>query len=261
MPDQQQAGRGFANAGDGAGGGVEEGGTEMNVGFEVRTLGPFVPGVDGHNRLAKEAVFLGAGNERTEPGGVFCRRAAVHHQPRALPARIVVPAWHQGFDLRKGRDGLGEGCHHDVVIGIDLAAGLGVEIGQRRILQRQPADEFVRGEFDGAVKAEIARVGGVEALRHQQDRVLAVAIVEQAAPAGNRCDRVRDQCWPIDHQQRATSEADVARIAEMAGEAIDQSGLVRFVPILRYQHRLIRTIPAPRPIFIRPHQTERKIEA
>ena len=82
MPDQQQAaGPGAGgDAGDRAPGGVQEGRPVMQIGFQIGALRPFVPRVDADDRHAEEGLGSGAADRAFQPGLIFRRSRAVHHQ-------------------------------------------------------------------------------------------------------------------------------------------------------------------------------------
>ena len=69
MADQEDAGalprRG--QAGDGAGGGIEEGAAPMHVRLERGALRPLVPGVDADQRLALDRVAVGVADQVLQP--------------------------------------------------------------------------------------------------------------------------------------------------------------------------------------------------
>ena len=77
----------------GAAGGVEIGGAEMNVGFEIGALAPLVPGVHADDRLVEKRGGLRLLDDGSEPGFVFGGGGAGDHQAGALAPRVVVPSW------------------------------------------------------------------------------------------------------------------------------------------------------------------------
>ena len=241
-------------------GGVQEGGAEMPVRLQIGALGPLVPGIDADERLAEERSRGRPRHQLGQPVLVGRRGGAMHHQPGALAAGIVVPAGDRGFDQREIRRRLVQRGGDHVGIGEHLGGGARIEIAQLMVARRRAADQLVRRKLDGAVEAEFRRIGGVEALRHHQHRVLAMVAAEQPAPARHGGAGVGDQPGAVDHQHRAAGDADIARVAEMPGQAVHQRPLVAAPPVLRDQHLLVRAVPAAGPVLVRPHQAEREIQ-
>ena len=98
----------------------------------------------------------------------------------------------------------------------------------------------------------------LNALRHDEQRVLACGR-EPAAPA---CHGTwRDQAGAVHHQHGPPAQPDVAGVAEVAQERLDQVRLVGGAVVLRQQHLVFRAVPAARPVLVGPHQAERQVDA
>ena len=210
---------------DRARGGVEISRAVMDVGLQIGGLGPLVPGVDRDDAGSEQR--RGAGDQLAEPALELQRRRADERQALALPAGVVVPGGHGGLDQRELGRGLGEAGGDDVVIGERVGLERLVEDFERVVNLRQALGQLVRREFDRRVEAERARIDVVEGLRHDEDRLFAVRLLEQAPPARERLRRLRDEAGAIDHQERPAVEPDIAGIAHVAGE-IGAGGLSRW---------------------------------
>ena len=119
--------RGGFGCADGAGGGIEVGGAEMDVWFQEGAFGPFVPGVDADDLFAVEGILVRIGYEIFEPGLIEFWRAVVEDQAFAFAAGVVVPAGGGGFDEGEfwGFGG-GGGCRKGGVV-IDRGGEFGIE--------------------------------------------------------------------------------------------------------------------------------------
>ena len=159
-----------------------------------------------------------------------------------------------------GRRRLGQRGADDFVVAVDLAGEVGVEVFDAGVDRRHELGEFVRRELDRAVHAVLHRVGVGEALRHDQDGVFAVLLLEDLAPAADGFGRIGDQGRAVDHQQRAAVDADVARVLEVTDELGGHVLVVVGSVILRDQHFAFGAVPAPGPVFVRPHQAERDVD-
>ena len=233
----------------------------MRVGLQIGALGPFVPGVDAHQRGAEERLVLGAPDRAFQPRLIFRRCRAVHDQSAALAPRVVVPAGDDGADQReRRRPRQARGPGHVVII-VDLGRKPVIQVGQPLVDQRDVVDELVRRELDRAIHAEVAGIGIAERLRHDEDRVLAMAVAKGGTPPRQARRTLGNQRRPVDHQHRPPVEPDVARIGEMPRERRDQSRFVGRAVILPDQHLVFRAVPAAGPVLVRPHQAEREIDA
>ncbi len=119
----------------------------------------------------------------------------------------------------------------------------------------------MRRELDRAVHAVLQRVGVGEALRHDQDRIFAVLLLEDLSPTADGFGGVGDQGRAVDHQQRAPLDPDVARVLEVADELGGHGLVIVGAIVLRDQHLAFSAVPTPRPVFVRPHQAERNVDA
>ncbi len=142
---------------------------------------------------------------------------------------------------------------------MDLAREIGIEQLDRDLVQHLA--KLVRRELDGAVEAMGARIAIAEGLRHDEQRVLAVPLAEQAAPALEGRGGVRDDAGAVEHEQGPALHPDVARVLEAAREAGQQPGLVLGPVVLGDEHVLLGAVPAPGPVLVGPHQAEREVHA
>jgi hypothetical protein len=229
----------------------------VQVGFQVGALGPLVPGVDADDRVALKEVGAGVLDEVAEPGLVTAGRRALQHRARALAPGVVIPGGHAGLDEGVGRGRLGAGEVGRVVVGVDLAREIRVEQLDRNLVQHLA--ELVRRELDRAVEAVGARVAVAEGLGHDEQRVFAVALPEQVAPAREGGGGIGHDAGAVEHEQRPALDADVARVREAAGERGEQIVLVARPVVLGNEHVLLGTVPAPGPVLVGPHQAEREV--
>ena len=260
MSDQQQALALFRRPRHGARGGVQKCGAEMLIGFEIGALGPFVPGVDADHGLAEKSLAPGAFDQFSQPGFIFRRRRVVDREAGALPARVIVPTRNGGLDERKIRRGLIERGGDDGVIIENVAIESRIEHFHRGVDVRHVLRELVRWKFDGAVEPIKARVVIVETLRHDENGIFAEFFAENAPPVRQGRSGMIQQAGAINHQQRPSAEPDIARIVKMPREIGADAFIVGGAVILRDQHVLVFAVPAPGPVFIRPHQGEGHVD-
>ena len=259
MPHQQQppASGVQCQPGHRAPGGVQIGGAEMHVGFEVCALRPLVPGVHADDCLTLDRLRDRGGDQAAEPGLIGGRGRSVQHHAGALPPGVVVPARQGGADQRIRRRGQVRRCRR-VVIGIHPRRRRGVQHAQPSVQWFQTVRQLVRRELDRRVHSERTRIAVVEALRHDEDRILAV-LAEQRAPPRHGSGGSRDQPRAIHHQDRPAAEPDVSHILEVPQQFRHQRRLVRRAVVLRDQHLVLGPVPTTGPVLVRPHQAERQI--
>ena len=65
----------------------------------------------------------------------------------------------------------------------------------------------------------------------------------------------------VDEEQRAVANADIARVLEMPGQIVDERRFVVAVVALLQQDFPVVALPCAGPVFVGPHDHERKIEA
>ena len=240
--------------------GVQVGGAVVQVGLQVGALAPFVPRVDADERLAEERLVARGPDQLRQPGLVLRRGGAHDRQAGALPPGVVVPARHRRPDQREVRRRLGERDVDHVVVVVDAAAEVGVQVVQRRMDGLHVPGQLVRRELDAAIQAVRRRVVVVEGLRHHHDGVFVELGAEDVAPALDGLLRIRDQAGAVDHQQRPALDPDVAAVGEVLGELGGHLGIVVRPVVLRDQHLALGAVPAPGPVLVRPHQGEGHVD-
>ena len=80
------------------------------------------------------------------------------------------------------------------------------------------------------------------------------------SPALGRCTRGGKQGRSVDKQHRLAVDSDVSRVAKKSADIHDERQVVFFGMVLRDQYVLVPAVPSTTPVFIRPADTERKIE-
>jgi len=115
-------------------------------------------------------------------------------------------------------------------------------------------------ELHGSVKAEGPRVGGTAKALHAGNKDLAdTALPTKMPPDGRRAGRVRQQFDPVDQQQGATLDADVAPVPQQGFDLADEGLVIRVRMLLADQDIRLASVPTPTPVFIGPADAKRKI--
>src|ERR1051325_10681382 len=190
MAHQQEAARiGAIDARYGASRRIEVGGAVMLVGLEIGGFRPFVPGVDADKGLAKKRLQRAVGDQAGQPILVFLRCRPVDDHSGPLLPGVVIPAWDYGADQRKAGLGLGQRGVDDVVVQVGCAGKLRIEKAELALDPGQPFAKLVRRKLDRPVKTVNPWVEIAKALRHDDDRLLAEPLGENAAPLGKPLGR------------------------------------------------------------------------
>lgn len=233
---------------------IQERAAEMHIRLKIGALSPFVPGIDADQRGAEERMLFGLAYQSFQPGLVFRRRPPLHDEPGSLSPCVVVPAGNNRLDEWEIWPRDAQRLRYDHVVIVHVPGEFRVQVVQAVVREREPLHQFVRRELGGAVHTERGRIVVVEALRHDEYRVLAMVLAKQQAPSRDAACYIGNEAGAVDHQEWAIAEANVAGIGEMTGEGSDQARLVFGPVVLRDQHVFLGTVPAPRPVLVRPYE-------
>ena len=229
------------------------------VGFEVRPFGPFVPRVDEDKRLVGSGTLLRMAAGVLEPLAVEGRRRTCEHGPAAWPPRLVVPhRSHAAEEEVVGRRLVVTTALDQVRVIVNRAGEISVDVGHLGSNTRRA--HVVRREFHRRVETEITRVRCDRTPAPIQGR-------DQGGPrSGDTCAIARrypgvwQQTGAVDDQQGTPVHADVAVVPERAFDVLMKARSSSGECCWAMSISAVQAIPAPRPVLVRPAQTEGKVE-
>ncbi len=117
----------------------------------------------------------------------------------------------------------------------------------------------VRRELGDRVEAGPQRVDLLGGLAGNEIRVGRARGRGAFPPHRDGRGEVGDEAGLVDEQQRSVADADVSRIAEQSQELVEQPGAVVEPVALLHQDVALATVPATRPVLVRPAHAEREI--
>ncbi|KUP01562.1 hypothetical protein AR276_02630 [Stenotrophomonas maltophilia] len=133
---------------------------------------------------------------------------------------------------------------------------------EQPLLCRQRARvTHVRREFDGGIKADIARIRSLEALDVGQVDLAHAVVAAPAAPALGSRPGVGQQVRAIDQQHRPTLDLQCTAVAQVGRDMCDEGQIVLCAVLLADQDVVVAAVPASCPVLVGPAQAERQVDA
>jgi hypothetical protein len=118
----------------------------------------------------------------------------------------------------------------------------------------------VRRKFQRGIEADAGGVTFLERQRADEVGVLEPHPHARLAPALRPPANIRDDAGAIDRDDRPSVDADVTIVLEVFPDVAQKAlGLVGAIGLAQ-QHLAFQSVPAPRPVLVRPHEEEAKAQ-
>lgn len=118
----------------------------------------------------------------------------------------------------------------------------------------------MRGKPGRGVHAMLARIVSASRQRHHQIGVAQAGCLEMRAPPAHGRRRIGQQSGAVQHQQRPTIDADIARVAQHRLQRRGERDVVLSRVPLRHQDFAVIAVLPPGPVLISPVDAERQVD-